>query len=305
MKDLNIDDFNPIELADSDIFREKLSILNRRSCECNFNNLFFWSPVYDQQYLEFEGRLLVCAFAINEAMFPIGPPFSPAELAAVMKKLCCRKQLCGWVYDVPEEYVDENRKALEQYFHIETSEDYYDYIYSAESLTELQGERLNKKRNLIHQFHHEYPNAYSEPLSGQNAAEALRFALAINALISAGTDMLEDEGEALKRALANFDKLTAEGLVLRDSEGKIIAFAMFSQGFSDTADVHFEKADREYKGASQVINQLTAELLHNRGVKYINREQDLGLPGLRQAKHSYEPEFLLKRYRLGLKKKEE
>lgn len=304
MKDLSIGGFKPVELADSDIFREKFSILNRRSCECNFNNLFFWSPVYAEQFTEIDGRLLVCAFAINEAMFPVGEYFRPIELAVVMKQLCCRKKLCGWIYDVPEEYVEENRDELEKYFLVETSEDYYDYIYSAKSLAELHGEKLNKKRNLIHQFHSEYPDAYVEELSTRNAAEVLQFALDINARINSGPDMLRDENVALSRALNNFGELTAEGLVLREKQNKIIAFAIFSQGHSDTSDVHFEKADREYKGASQVINRLTAELLHKRGIRYINREQDLGLPGLRQAKHSYEPEFLLKRYRLGLKKKE-
>ncbi len=302
MKNLNICDFKPVELTDGTVFREKFSILDRRSCECNFNNLFFWSKVYDEQFTEIEGRLLVCAFAINEAMFPVGEYFTPAELAHIMKTLCCRRKLCVWIYDVPETYIDEHRAELEQYFTIETSEDYYDYIYSTRSLAELHGEKLNKKRNLIHQFHSEYPDARVEDLTARNASEVLRFALHINELLSAGTDTLEDENGALHRTMNHFDELSAEGLVLRESGGKIIAFAVFSRTNCDTYDVHFEKADRDYKGSSQVINQLTAELLYKRGVKYINREQDLGLPGLRRAKHSYEPEFLLKRYRLGPKK---
>ena len=283
MKNLNICNFKPVELTDGTIFREKFSLLDRRSCECNFNNLFFWSEVYDEQFIEVEGRLLVCAFAINEAMFPVGAYFSPAELAYILKTLCCSQKLCGWIYDVPEPYVEEHRAELEQYFIVETSEDYYDYIYSTQSLVELHGEKLNKKRNLIHQFHSEYPDARTEELTVQNAPEVLQFALHINDLLSAGTDTLEDENGALHRTMNHVGELSAEGLILREGGGKIIAFAVFSRTNSDTYDVHFEKADRDYKGSSQVINQLTAELLYKRGVKYINREQDLGLPGLRRA----------------------
>ncbi len=298
---MNIGVFKPIELTDGELFRKKFSILNRRSCECNFNNLFFWSTVYDEQFTEVDGRLLVCAFSIEETMFPIGEFFAPAELAEIMRTLCREKQFCGWIYDVPELYVSEYRDEIKKYFELETSEDYYDYIYSAQSLAELHGEKLNKKRNLIHQFHTEYPDSYSEALTGANAAEVLEFALAMNEIISEGTDTLADENGALSKTLNNFDGLTSEGLVLRAANKDIIAFAIFSRTNTDTYDIHFEKAKREYKGSSQVINQLTAELLHERGIPYINREQDLGLPGLRKAKHSYEPEFLLKRYRLGLK----
>lgn len=300
MSIIDVSRFKPIELADRRIFEDKFKVLDRRSCECNFNNLFFWSTVYDERYTEIEDRLLVCAVSINEFMFPVGEFFPPERLAKIIGDICSDPEHCGWIYDVPEKYIMIYDAELRKYFEVETSEDYYDYIYSAEALAELHGERLNKKRNLISQFETEYPDAFSEPLTEANADSVLEFALRINKLISNGSDTLDDEKEALVKTLEHFSGLNAEGLVLKDGND-IIAFAIFSRTNSDTYDIHFEKADREYKGASQVINQQTAELIHQRGIKYINREQDLGLPGLRQAKHSYEPEFLLKRYRLRLR----
>ncbi|MCG8619009.1 MAG: phosphatidylglycerol lysyltransferase domain-containing protein, partial [Desulfobacterales bacterium] len=110
---------------------------------------------------------------------------------------------------------------------------------------------------------------------------------------------LIEEAAAIEKAFDNWDRLGLEGLVVTVDDN-IAAFAVFSPLNLDTFNVHFEKANIAYKGAAQVINQETARYLSDRAV-YINREQDLGIPGLRQAKMSYDPHRLLVPWVLKLK----
>ncbi|MBF0300261.1 MAG: DUF2156 domain-containing protein, partial [Oligoflexia bacterium] len=106
---------------------------------------------------------------------------------------------------------------------------------------------------------------------------------------------------ALKKALLYFKELELEGLLLYSSvAGEVQAFTIFSKLNDDTADIHFEKSNIEIHGASQIINWETAKYLANR-YKFLNREQDLGILGLRQAKKSYAPEFVYRSYILKRK----
>lgn len=294
---LDIADFLTIETKNRNIFEEKLSILKRQSCECCFHNLFFWSEVYDERFSELKNRLIVASFTEKEVMFPIGEYFEPSQLANLSNTFRWKFHWPGSFYDVPEEYINQYHSTISAYFKIETSENYYDYIYRTESLAKLSGAKLNKKRNLTHQFKKKFPDIVIEKISAENIPLVLEF-LNMPDRNSNSSNTLDDEHRAIERALRHWEQLSTEGLLIVDGSNQAIAFSVFSQINNNTYDIHFEKASRSFIGASQVINQETAKLLMQRGVSFINREQDLGLPGLRQAKRSYVPEYMLKRYRL-------
>ena len=103
----------------------------------------------------------------------------------------------------------------------------------------------------------------------------------------------------MKKAFANFGELELQGLKIAQGRD-LVAFSVFSRLSSNMADVHFEKFDPLIKGASQMIKWETAKFLAGK-YKYINREQDLGIEGLRQAKRSYSPEYILSAYFLERK----
>ena len=104
------------------------------------------------------------------------------------------------------------------------------------------------------------------------------------------------EAAAIGMLAEHFEALPVEGLVLR-AGGRVVSFAVYSPVSPDLWTVHFEKTRYEYKGASQYITHRTAAALQGRA-RLLNREQDLGIPGLRQAKKSYDPLFLLQNYKL-------
>lgn len=101
------------------------------------------------------------------------------------------------------------------------------------------------------------------------------------------------EQTALKRAFTHFGALGLDGLVLYDGE-RVLAFSMASPLLEDTMDVHFEKAREDVDGAYAAINQAFAQHLRNKypHIRFLDREEDMGLEGLRQAKLSYCPDRL-------------
>ena len=110
-------------------------------------------------------------------------------------------------------------------------------------------------------------------------------------------ETLRDEGHALARAFRYYEDLGLSGLLLR-TEGKVAAFTMGSPITPDTFDIHFEKAYSEMQGAYPLINREFARWIRARWpeVRYLNREDDMGVEGLRKAKESYYPDLMVEKH---------
>jgi len=179
------------------------------------------------------------------------------------------------------------------------------YIYSSKDLALLAGSRYQPKRNLLHQFEAQH-RWTSEPVSPANVAdcrEVLReiypqFASAHEhypETVSAADAYLAHELQVLDFVLANFAALEQHGLLVRINDVPV-AFSLFEKLNPTTCVVHFEKALRQYKGLYQLVNRETAKYALSKGYQHINREEDLGLEGLRKAKLSYYPESMCPAY---------
>ncbi|MBQ1364027.1 MAG: DUF2156 domain-containing protein, partial [Oscillospiraceae bacterium] len=107
-----------------------------------------------------------------------------------------------------------------------------------------------------------------------------------------------EEYDAIIRAFAAYEKLGLEGGVLRSS-GEILGFSLGEMASPDTFNVHFEKAEIDINGAyPMVCRELTRMVMQNHpDLRYINREDDMGIESLRKSKLSYKPEFLLEKYK--------
>ncbi len=297
MINLDIAGFRAVELGDKAVFDKHLAILNRMSCECNFNNLFCWGEACLMRWNMLRDRIVLFSEQERALQMPLGEYFSPVEMAEISDYFIASDYSSGSFFDVPEEYI-EAFPDIERYFEVSWSEDYSDYIYLTSDLLNLSGAKLSKKRNLIKQFEREHPDRRVVMISKADAKETLKLALRLNTFLDHSHFLLE-ENSALHKAFTYFDKLDIEGLIVFVGE-EPVAFTVFSRQNNECYDVHFEKASRDFKGASQFINHETAKLLSGR-CRYINREQDLGLPGLRKAKQSYAPALMLNRYALNRK----
>ncbi|MBQ1652016.1 MAG: DUF2156 domain-containing protein [Paludibacteraceae bacterium] len=173
---------------------------------------------------------------------------------------------------------------------VESSRDQYDYIYRRTDLATLHGKHLDAKRNHIHRFRAEHPDFEYRNITPELFDECRRLT-EIWQKEKDANETIDVEREVMEIIFSNWDSLGMIGGSIFVN-GSMVAFSYGSAVTTDTFDVCVEKADRHVEGAFAIINQQFAEHLPERYI-YLNREEDMGIPGLRKSKLSYHPEILL------------
>ena len=187
-----------------------------------------------------------------------------------------------------EPMVDKLLSDCPGMFRKEESIDDEDYIYETEKLISLSGKKYHSKRNFVNRFEASYSYEYM-PLTGENALSCLPALEEWFARHHEKMLFYFDEHEAILELLHNFDALGLKGAAIK-IDGKIRAMTIGEFLPPDTAHIIIEKADIDYPGLYAVINQKFLE--HEwAGTKLVNREEDMGVEGLRKAKQSYHPVF--------------
>jgi hypothetical protein len=291
---LDLELFSPVTLTDKKIIQPLLLANDVFFCDFSFANLFMWGDIFKTRWLFQEDRLWLYNGYDDLMLMPVGKALTLPNLVAVSDMLR-RQGKSGNFVLVDQDFVKDN-PGLANFFNVTIDLDNGDYIYSSQKLVDLPGNKLHKKRNLVNQFLALYPDYACLPLQASDLENCLVLSEKWCRLRTCQELDFDHETSALKRALNNFSELALQGLKIAQS-GELIAFSIFSALSSNMADVHFEKFDPEIKGIGQVINWETAKSLSPK-YKYINREQDLGLEGLRQAKKSYSPEYIVSAYLL-------
>jgi hypothetical protein len=172
--------------------------------------------------------------------------------------------------------------------------DFFDYVYRATDLAELPGTKYGKIRNRLNKFKKNY--AYTiEDISDDNMDEVAEF-LKRWCLWKdcASNELLENERKAILFSMSHFFDLGLSGLALRIKD-TVEAIAVYEKMNSNTVVVHFEKGSPDFDGIYKAINMETAQRVRHQ-VPFINREEDLGIPGLRKAKLSYHPDHFVELY---------
>lgn len=189
---------------------------------------------------------------------------------------------------IMESVTGEEAEIIKKYFPeftIIEDENLYDYVYCGEKMRTLSGKKLHSKRNFINRFKSQHPDYSYIPMDEKHIEACLEFGKKwlCQKYESDLSDDFRDEYEAIKEFLYNFDAFNLSGGILYD-EGKILAFTVGERLNKETCVVHIEKADADCDGAYPMINNL---YLINQWseIKYVNREEDMGLEGIRKAKN--------------------
>ena len=299
-------EFKEITLQDRDWMRQLLGYSDNRATEFNFTVLYIWRDIMHSRVCRV-GDYLVVRFFPNGApapmyLFPSGRG-TAEELKGVLESCMEDARQNGHPF-LMASVQNGHREILENLFPdrftFEPNRDYFDYIYSAEDLTFLRGKKFQSKRNFVSRFKRQEGWSY-EPLGKENLKECAAMSISWCAKYGCGKDpSMASESCSVKNALQNFEQLGLMGGLLR-LNGEVVAFTIAEKTNSDTLLVHIEKAYGDIVGAYPAIaNEFLRNSIVEEGeqlsVKYINREDDAGDLGLREAKMQYHPLFLLEKY---------
>ncbi|MFZ5775576.1 MAG: DUF2156 domain-containing protein [Thermodesulfobacteriota bacterium] len=282
----------PLTLDDRPLVNDYLRRYPPQVSELTFTNLFAWRYSRPVWLAEFQQSLLFFAQARHDFVL-LGNPIGPVTLAEVLAAY-------GDRLDRVERYPKDMTDNTEIPSNILTEEDRdnADYVYRVQDLAELPGRHFAGKRNHITRCLNEHDCRYEE-ISAANLDECLAMQERWCAARDCGaTPGLCGEFRAIVEALTHFEAFALTGGAIRIGK-EIEAFTVAEPLAPGMAVCHFEKAMPHVHGLGQLINQWFAQF-GLAGFTYVNREQDLGIPGLRQAKESYHPEFLVEKVRLVL-----
>ncbi len=285
-------EFRKIEITDKATVEKYFKVENHFLCEYSFTDLFIWSSHYNTQ-MAIKNDFLYVKSGNNEMDYYMVPEgfgdFKEAMNVLIDFANNSGKKWC--LVSIYEKAKEKIEQCFGDMFVFEENRDNADYIYLAEKLANLSGRKMHKKKNHVNKFMKEYENRWSyEDLSESNIKEFFEYQY----------NWCEYDNQFLgelcasSAALKNYKELGIVGGILR-IDGKIVAITLGSKSFEDTMIVHIEKADINVNGAYQVINQLFVQK-NCKDVIYVDREEDLGIEGLRKAKESYYPEFTTLNY---------
>ena len=272
-----------------------------RNCDFAFANLYGWRFLYQTEIAEYGGFLLLRFYVGGELsyMFPLGE----GDIRPVMEELMSDARTKGLpfaMYGLCKEKCYELESLFPGKFAFTSRHDYSDYLYLRSDLSTLTGKKFQSKRNHVNKFRRSYPGYEFKPLSRSLVPECIELETLWCRAKNCGEDRaLQNERKCMNAALSRFEELDISGGVLT-VDGRIVGFTYGAPVNHDTFDTCVEKADTDYDGAYAMINHEFAKTIPEQYV-YINREEDLGLEGLRKAKLSYQPHILLEKYRLELK----
>lgn len=289
-------EFKDITPQDKELITSFTRHSHRRNCDLSFSNLCSWRFLYHTQFAISDGYLLLRFWAEGKLvyMMPIGQGALGTVLEALIqdahqgKAPFCLLGICA-------DMCADLESLMPGRFQFTADRDYADYLYLRTDLATLAGKRFQPKRNHVNKFKRMYPNYEYTAITSDRIQECLEleteWCKANNCDQHEGTG---NERRALVYALHHFEELGLTGGILH-VDGRIAAFTFGMPINQDTFGVHVEKADTRIDGAYAMINFEFANHIPEQ-YTYINREEDLGIEGLRKAKLSYQPAIILEKY---------
>jgi hypothetical protein len=286
-----------IEISDKFWIDPMLKLSDFKGSEYNFTNNFVWAKAYNIKISQLDGFYIVASNAdsLPSFLFPAGS----GDLERVVNKMLDFNNGNMLMHGITQ----QNLEFLQQYFGgrftFKQDRNSFDYIYNSTDLISLVGKKYASKRNHINRFK-ETEYSYVEV-----TRDNIDLCLQMNKEWCKKNNCLSDESKqtefyTTRLSLKNFDALGLVGGMIKQGE-RVVAYSLGERLNSDTFIVHIEKAFSDVQGAYPIINQEFA-LRHAKDYAFINREDDVGVEGLRKAKLSYYPAFLLKKYFVEFKK---
>lgn len=292
--------FQPISLEHRDLFLKLQSRSEMPLSDFNFTNLWIWRFAREISFAYIEECLLIRTIYPNQEpyyFFPLGENYAKALVSLLAFAPNARFKSLSLM----------QAQYLKEHFNLSASSnrDRFDYVYSIPELIALNGRKYHKKKNHLNKFLQIYPDFIFEEVQEGHINE-------LRETYQKWFDANPNQDDALRAEKAGIYSILQDFKILNQASedglfalkggilrvgGEIIAFSFAEALSKESIVVHIEKANTAYAGVFQAINQ---QFLSHLWAEYLwaNREEDLGIEGLRKAKLSYQPAFLLEKYEI-------
>lgn len=295
--------FRHMTSADSAAIAPILATEPSRTCDYTVGGMIMWADYfhYDAAIVDdtlfvkgvTENDITTPAFSLPVGNMPLG------ESLALIRDYCAEHDIIPILSAVPEDRLEEI--LTHGPAKVEELVDWADYLYDIDVMSTFAGKRMSKKRNHVNRFRADNPDAEFRPITRADIPELVEF---VSKMHPALNKSLTAEYELMKtiEIMNDLDSYpTFEGALLR-IPGKGVAAFTIGEAVGDTLYAHIEKIDHQYNGAGETVSSRFCAMMKERHpeLKYVNREDDSGDPGLRKAKLDYHPLTLLKKYNVTL-----
>ncbi|MDO4521838.1 MAG: phosphatidylglycerol lysyltransferase domain-containing protein [Eubacteriales bacterium] len=288
--------FKRPELEDQEIIKSYLGKVKTRSCECTFANVYLWSRFYFVEYAVVNDALIFKCGKGEETFFdfPFCDEMHRKPAIEIIKAYCEAQGMALRFGMMTPEQFSQLEELYPGEFEIAYDRDRADYVYETEKLANLSGKKYHGKKNHVNKFKKTYADWSYETITEDNLEDCFQMALKWRNINGCEED--EEKNAELcvtLNSLRLFRELDLRGGLLRVN-GEVVAFTIGEPVCDDTMVVHIEKAFADMDGAYPMINQ---QFIQHEAIeyRYVNREEDLGEEGLRKAKLSYRPVFLVEK----------
>jgi hypothetical protein len=287
----SLDDFKKISIDDKPVFDKHYTRFPPDHSGELFTTMVSWGEYVEYRYTSIENSIIILSKDTDGVVLhhPSGK-FNQDLLKQVITLAKRENIIFGFIKKTEKNLLSRSFPSLT----FAENRDFFDYVYRASDLAELPGTKYGKIRNRLNKFTKNF--AYTiEEISEKNMDEVAEFLKRWCLWKDCGSDeLLENERKAIIFSMSHFFALGLMGLALRIN-GAIQAIAVYEKMNTDTVVVHFEKGSPDFDGIYKAINMETAQKVRHL-VPYIDREEDLGISGLRQAKLSYHPDHFIEIY---------
>ena len=290
-------DFHRLTLDQKDTYNEILFASGTRGCEYSFANMYLWG----QQLVAFRhGCVVFFSHFDGRSVYPY--PIGSGDRRRCLEEILADSHERGIpcrIVSMTDPDVAELESWFPGKFHLRADRNSFDYVYAIDDLADLKGKKFQKKRNHYNRFCAQYPNHEILTLNECNIDRARRLVdqWYYGHMRSNPERNFLLENIAMARAFQNYRTLDLEGCILLVN-GEAVGVTMATRLSDDTFDIHFEKAREDIDGSYGAINCEFARHLRRTHpeVRFLNREDDMGIEGLRKAKLSYQPHHLLEKH---------
>ncbi|MBO5934938.1 MAG: GNAT family N-acetyltransferase [Clostridia bacterium] len=292
--------FRKPEIKDREWINNCINEGETDGCCYSFGNLIAWGDSYFLEIAEFEGMCLMRSNSPKGTSyaFPAGKGDIKKAMLAIMDEARENGQLFR-MHHVLEQNIATLNELFPGMFDFRFNRHLSEYVYSVKNMAELPGKKFHGKKGHVNAFFRKHTDVYCDPVTEDNVHICLEIADSWRSDRDDEAGELQSEYNALEKSVRHFKALGLMGAILY-ADGKPVAFTLGEPIKNNTFCTHYEKTIPEYRDAFPVINNGFTKLMLL-SYDYVNREEDTGSEGLRKAKLSYYPEFLLNKYTASLK----